>query len=110
MLFLRGKGLIDGFRSWNTRLFLQDERFYKEKIISERSVNLHLEDDEETQRRLSKLEKFAREELESVPLIREKLCLLVSSLPAHEICTSHMQVRMPTNRQLGFETQISSGL
>ena len=40
MLFLRGKGLIDGFRSWNTRLFLQDERFYKEKIISERECKL----------------------------------------------------------------------
>ena len=53
-----------------------------------------MEDDEETQRRLSKLEKFAREELESVPLIREKLCFLVSSLPAHEICTPQMQVRM----------------
>ena len=56
------------------------------------SVNFHLEEDEETQRRLLRLEKFAREDLETAPLIREKLCLLVSSLPAHEICTPQMQV------------------
>ena len=84
--------------------FFKTKGFTKKKYFQTESVNLHLEDDEETQRRLSKLEKFAREELESVPLIREKLCLLVSSLPAHEICTPHMQVRMTTNRQLGVET------
>ena len=77
------------------RIILQRKRYFQNE-----SVNLHLEDDEETQRRLSKLEKFAREELEGVPLIREKLCLLVSSLPAHEICTPQMQVRMTYKRQL----------
>ncbi len=59
--------------------------------------SLHVSDDEEAVRLLENLKKYAVEELELLPSIREKLCFLVSSLPVPEICTPHVQVRLPPN-------------
>lgn len=64
-----------------------------DKIFAE-GTELSCQDRPEIAAALSKLEKFMNEDISKMPYVKAKLCLLVLSLPAYEICLLPLQAAL----------------
>eukprot|EP00112_Aurelia_sp_Birch-Aquarium-sp1_P004076 Seg1464.1 transcript_id=Seg1464.1/GoldUCD/mRNA.D3Y31 product="DNA-directed RNA polymerase II subunit RPB9" protein_id=Seg1464.1/GoldUCD/D3Y31 len=61
------------------------------KALSAKQKSLKLGGEEEVAAKLKDLLQFCRIELSTIPLLRSRLCLLVMSLPAYDLCRAAMQ-------------------
>jgi len=78
-----------------------------EAIVSECS-HLHLDEDTLLKPIMNSLENFAREDISALPNIKEKLILLVMSLPVMDVCTASIQqaLKVVLGEVLNLDTKL----